>query len=311
MKAMPRHGSCLSILPLAVVLLATSGCSQTSSHAQGNPPVPPIEFVGQWGAKGDLPGQLDDPAGIATDNLGNVYVTDAGSHFIHKFDARGTPLLSFQEVPLKHPQSIAVDDEGLIYVTDPVRASVFIFMPDDQRHRELRVRARPSAENELSVGVDDDGVIYVLDASTGKVFTYTSRLHFRRAWTPGSEKTHWGPLELGGDQNIWILDSTANRLLRFSGSGQLLAGITPGSANADPKIDGEFAVSRNYVFAMDANGLMLHVLTFDGHVKVDVDLAPQLGQANRLPPPIAVSSRQELFVLDVPECRVYRYRIHL
>jgi hypothetical protein len=60
---------------------------------------------------------------------------------------------------------------------------------------------------------------------------------------------------------------------------------------------------------MDPNGLTLHIVTTDGAPKLDVDLAPQLGQGNRRAPALAVSSRSELLVLDAPETRVLRYRI--
>jgi hypothetical protein len=39
---------------------------------------------------------LDEATGIAADGLGNIFITDAGSKSIHKFDPQGTPLLSFQ-----------------------------------------------------------------------------------------------------------------------------------------------------------------------------------------------------------------------
>ncbi|HEY6904890.1 MAG TPA: hypothetical protein VI216_11325, partial [Candidatus Acidoferrales bacterium] len=63
-------------------------------------------------------------------------------------------------------------------------------------------------------------------------------------------------------------------------------------------------------FAMDADGRKLHVWSTDGQPKVDVDLAPQLGQGNRPAPPIAVSPRKELVVLDAPGARVLRYQIN-
>jgi streptogramin lyase len=271
--------------------------------------------------------------GIATDTLGNVYLTDAGSEYIHKFDPKGTPLLSFQEDPLKHPQSIAVDWEGAIYVTDPARASVFIFLPDDEkeRHHELRLKERGSAENSLSIAVDDDGEIYVLDAKAGKVFVYSPRLHLERSWAPAGSSgagRHWDALELGADRNLYFADLSTNHLLRFSAEGQLLAEVAPGadpngnaggSANAGAsgqssvgtKISDEFAVSKDYVFMMDSNGTTLHVWSVDGKPKLDVDLAPQLGPGYHAAPPIALSSRHELFVLDAPKARVLRYRVNL
>jgi streptogramin lyase len=330
-ERMPRQAIGPMILALAALTLA--GCSKINSPVRASDAAPSVEFVDAWGAKGDAPGQLDDPVGIATDTLGNVYLTDAGSEYIHKFDPKGTPLLSFQEDPLKHPQSIAVDWEGAIYVTDPARASVFIFLPDDEkeRHHELRLKERGSAENSLSIAVDDDGEIYVLDAKAGKVFVYSPRLHLERSWAPAGSSgagRHWDALELGADRNLYFADLSTNHLLRFSAEGQLLAEVAPGadpngnaggSANAGAsgqssvgtKISDEFAVSKDYVFMMDSNGTTLHVWSVDGKPKLDVDLAPQLGPGYHAAPPIALSSRHELFVLDAPKARVLRYRVNL
>jgi hypothetical protein len=55
---------------------------------------------------------------------------------------------------------------------------------------------------------------------------------------------------------------------------------------------------------------MLHIVDSEGKPKMDVDLAPELGQGSRPAPPLAVSARHELLVLDAPERRVLRYRIN-
>ena len=299
------------------VALTLGGCSRINSPVRAQGAALSVEFVDAWGAKGGAPGQLEDPVGIATDTLGNVYVTDAGSEYIHKFDAKGTPLLSFQEDPLKHPQAIAVDWEGAIYVTDPARASVFIFLPDDEkeRHHELRLKTRASAENSLSIAVDDDGVIYVLDAKAGKVFVYSPRLRLERSWAPAGSSgagRHWETLELGAGGNLYFADLSTNHLLRFSAEGQLLAEVAPGAGDPDPKISDQFAVSHDYIFVMDANGTTLHVWSVDGKPKLDVDLGPQLGPpGHRAAPPIALSPRHELFVLDEAKARILRYRVSL
>lgn len=325
-------------LTLALTALLTlGGCSRIDSPVRASSAAPSVEFVDAWGAKGGAPGQLDDPVGIATDTQGNVYVTDAGSEYIHKFDPKGTPLLSFQEDPLKHPQSIAVDWEGAIYVTDPARASVFIFLPDDEkeRHHELRLKERGSEENSLSIAVDDEGVIYVLDAKAGKVFVYSPRLRLERSWAPAGSSgagRHWDALELGGDRNLYLADLSTNHLLRFSAEGQLLAEVAPSAdANANAgasgqtsattnassqssvttKISDEFAVSHDYIFMMDSNGTTLHVWSVDGKPKLDVDLGLELGPGYHAAPPIALSPRHELFVLDAPKARVLRYRVNL
>ena len=129
---------------------------------------PTLHFIGQWGEPGNGPGTIQQPSGIATNSLGDIFIVDSGSAFISKFAPEGKPLLSFQEDGLNHPQSIAVDHGGALYVTDPVRNSVFIFMPNGDHYRELRLRTRPVPGNTLSAAVGDDGLIHVLDQHAGK-----------------------------------------------------------------------------------------------------------------------------------------------
>jgi glucose/arabinose dehydrogenase len=300
-----------------VIFAAVIGCSQPATEAQPAPPAPlAVEFIGQWGVKGAGPGQLDEPVSIATDMLGNVYIADAGSRFIHKFDWQGTPLLSFQEDALKHPQWIAVDTDGDIYISDAVRGSVFVVYPGGEKdiHRELHLRTRPGKEGFVSVAAGSDDLIHVLVSTGGKVETYSSRFRLMQTWPPAAPSstsdsgnhTDIGPIALAPDGNLYIADQHGNRILRFTAAGQFVSEIK--ASPAAGRLSSQFAVSRYSVFAMDADGRKLHVWGTDGTPKLDVDLAPQLGQAFRPAPGLAVSPRGELLVLDQPEARVLRYR---
>ncbi|MGH9712118.1 MAG: NHL repeat-containing protein [Candidatus Acidiferrales bacterium] len=277
---------------------------------------PPLEYVGAWGAKGDGPGHLQDPASIATDRLGNVYIADPGSRFVHKFGPTGKPLISFQEDPLKHPQSIAVDLGGTIYVTDPVRKSVFICLPSGERDRfhELRLRTHSGKENILGVGVADDGLIYVLDSDAGKISAFNPRMRLALSWQPresaSDSKGRPGAIVIAPDTSVYVSDPADNRILKFTREGRYVSEIRPAMGGNGSRLSSEFAVTANYIFAMDADGRMLHVWTLDGAPKLEMDLAPELGQAARMAPPLAVSPRGELLVLDEPEARVLRYRIN-
>lgn len=331
-------------------LLFASGCSQLSApaHAQSATPAP-LQFISQWGTKGDLPGQLDDPQSIALDPAGNIYIANAGSGFIEKFSANGTPLLAFQENRLKQPQSIAVDDGEAMYITDPARSTIYVVFPQSERdvHRILRLRTHPSSENSLSVAVDDEGMIYVLDQDAGKVFTFSPRLRLWRSWIPSPERLRVtsrtrterpapvGPVHVGGDGNVYVADADSNRLLRFDNLGRFLGGIPsnaakintvsessrPPSGNGDaapapnppltPTISDEFAVSRYYIFVMDANGTTLHVWNMDGSSKLDIDLSDKLGATHHRPPALALTrDGKGLYVLDSANCQVLRYRVN-
>jgi DNA-binding beta-propeller fold protein YncE len=294
--------------------LSIAGGLQTETQAvQLRPPAAALEYIGAWGTKGDGPGELQDPVSIAADNLGNAYIADPGTGFIHKFASYGKALLSFQEDGLKHPQSIAVDGGGAIYVTDPARASVFIFLPGGDHYRELRLRSRPSTANFLSVAVADDGLIYIFDSDAAKVLAYNSRFRLEQTWempTSGSRSGRIpGPIETGHDGFLYIANSSGN-ISKFTREGHFVSEITPSANQGKWNPTDGFAVSNNFIFVMDSDGRMLHIVDSEGKPRLDVDLAPELGQGSRPAPPLAVSTHHELLVLDAPERRVLRYRIN-
>lgn len=312
---MRGQNACVFLVLLLSCLGFEAGCAQVETHADPQQPAPLLQFVAAWGVQGDGPGQLQEPISIATDAVGNIFITDAASRFVHKFGPQGSPLLSFQEDPLKHPQSITLDSGGAIYVTDPVRGSVFVFLPDGERYRELRLRTRPRAGNVLSVAVGFDGLIHVFDPNAGKIFVYTRRFRLLRSWQPPGNPSDWktnpGRIAIGPDGYLYLSFPSDGRILKYTRDGHLISEIQADTNGSGEKLSSEFAVSLNYIFAMDSNGRLLHIWTLDGQPKGDVDLAPELGQAPRQAPALAVSSRGELLVIDTPGSRVLRYRINL
>ena len=310
---MTHSGHSLAALIVMVCSVALAGCSNATSEPLPKgaaSPAPSLQFIGQWGAKGDGPGQLSQPSGIAANALGDVFLADIGSAFVTKFAYEGKPLLSFQEDGMNHPQAITLDHGGAIYVTDPVRSSVFIFLPNGDRFRELHLRTRPNVENPLSVAVGDDGLIHVLDPAAGKVFTYTMRQRLVQTWEPTETvpgQGHFGPIVKGPDDLLY-LGTPSGGIMKLTHDGHLTTELlATNGASWNP--NSGFAIWNNSIFIMDSNGLTLHIVTTDGAPKLDLDLAPQLGQGKRRAPALAVSQRPELLVLDSPEARVLRYRI--
>lgn len=270
---------------------------------------PPLQYLDTWGMKGNQPGHLDQPTSIAADALGNIFIADAGSRFIHKFDPQGTPLLSFQDDWIKLPTSIAVDRGGGIYTADAARGSLSIFFPGGDRYRDFRLKTRPSSEDDLGVAVSDDGMVFVLDENAGQVFAYTSRFRLAQTWRPLANSRP-SAIASGADGYVYVLDAAGNRIVRFTHEGHAISEIAARPAGSGRQLGNQFAISNGYVFLMDGDGLTLHIFSSDGKPKLDADLSPQLGFANRFIPPLAVSPRHELFVLDAPNSRVLRYRLN-
>jgi hypothetical protein len=316
LKFMGFRRSLCQLVTLLGCACVLGGCMEYSSSANPQASAPPfVQFVAQWGAKGDGPGQLDEPASIATDLMGNAYIADSGSEFIQKFGPDGTPLLAFQEGGLKHPQGIALDHGGGIYATDPSRSVVYIFKPSGERYRVLHLRARSNAENEISVGVGADGMIHVFDSIANTVYTFTPRMRLIHKWQPAegvhAAGMHLGPLGMGPDGFLYIADEDEGKILRFTDEGRFDTAYSVSNADGTlRRLSREFAVSINDVFAMDADGVTLHVWTTDGKWKMDADLSSELGHESHVPPLLAFSSRGELLALDPPQDRVLRYHIN-
>jgi hypothetical protein len=306
--------STLVALPL---LCALCSCSQSSSRVEAQPvPSFSITYVASWGTKGTDPGQLSQPTDLATDSLGNVYLADAATLYIDKFNWDGHPLLSFGEPSLKDPQEIALDSGGAIYLTDVGRGSTFVFFPEGDHHHELRIAGkRPNEEDVLGVAVGDDGLIHVLDEDAGHIYTYKPNYRLLRNWQPAANvpnaRVRARGIAVGPDGFVYVLDTLGNHVLRFSNDGQFQSQIDASADGVTRKLGDQFAVGLGYIFVMDADGRMLHVWSSsDGRPKGDFDLAPDLGQGNRAAPSLAVSPRKELLVLDRPGARVLRYRLN-
>ena len=307
-----RAGSLAVMASFALFACAIGGCTHSGTRVEASHPAPPaLSYIGQWGTKGDGPGQLDQPTCIATDSVGKAYIADAGSHFVHKFDTDGTPLLSFQENYLKNPQSITVDSGGAIYVTELTSKSAFVYFPNGDRYRQLKLKTHTNSEDMLSVGVDDGGLIQILDAEASRVFTYTSQMRLKGSWTPaGGEadgQVHARMVASVPDGSVYLLDADADRILKFTSDGHFVSEMKADGGSG--RLSDAFAASPIGIFAMDADGHTLHVWSPDGQPKLDMDLAPELGQENGAAPALAVSPRKELLVLDAPQSRVLRYRI--
>ncbi len=304
----------VSLAALLVAFLWGSACGRQADPPP-KPPPPPLEYLGEWGAKGDGPGQLSRPVSIATDSGGVVYIADAGSSFVHKFDPAGHPLLAFQDPALGSLDGIAVDRGGAIYVSDGVRSSIWIFYPDGTRYRQIRCARRAACRERLGVAVDDDGNIFASEPCLQQVQKFDARGRVLKTWRPPGDQTGAGgsPADaaIGPDGFLYLVDVKSNRIQKFTREGEFVSAWGKAETPTEPfGVLGGVAVSPNYVFAADEANRRIHVWTLDGRYKLSDDLGGRLQSERATRLGVAVSPRGELLVLDAEGARILRFRIH-
>lgn len=293
-------------------MLLASACG--SEHAQPppqKPAPPPLEFLGAWGTRGDGPGQLSSPTGIAADTVGNVYLVEAFNRFLHKFSSKGEPLLSFQDDGIKNPGSIALDSGGAIYVAPYSGGQILVFLPDGERFRVLRSRSGPRFEGISSVCVDANGSIFISEFEAHRLRKLGPNGRPIAVWgrkNPGDTNIgRLGPAALGPDGFLYVSDHDNSMILKMNQD------LEPSKSWSVPEAFRpviSLAASRQFVFAAISGG-RIAVWTPEGDLKHVDNLGGQI-TAQNTPPPfhLALGRSNELLVLDALRARVFRFRIN-
>ena len=319
---------CSAVLLLGLQLLQAS-CVQEQAPLPP-PPKPALELIGEWGTPGDGPGQLSRPVSIAADFAGNVYIADAGSKYIHKFDPSGKPLLSFQDVSLKSPGGIAVDEGGGIYVTDTAGNQLLIFKPDGERFARIRRAGNGLLSGPSGVAVASDGTFYVTDLDGTRVTRYEGRLRPIYSWRlpePAPvQKGARADVATGPDGSAYVTHSHSPvvyatgaagpgdaplRVFAAEGAGSNGVAQGPLVPAKDNSASFGLSVSERHVFLVDAGSGRLTVWSVEGKPLLDSAL-PAAARSENPPAFVDVvwSARRELFVLEQAGARVLRFRVN-
>ncbi len=308
---MRRFGLTCGALPGSLLLL-TLACATTQPPA---PPLPPpMQVLGEWGQPGDGPGQMNVPVSLAADSDGLVYVADAGSGFVNKFDWNGQALHSFSHPRMQRPSGIAVDRGGAIYVADYSVERVFVFFPDGKLLREMRGAPSQPFRGPAGVAVDDDGFLYVLEFDAARIQKFDPRGGFVAAWGkegagPG-EFNFPADIAVGPDGLLYVADTHSARVQKFTRDGEFLAtwetAAQPG-ALADAT---GIAVTDKWVFVADSLAMRVQAWDLTGAPRHTDALGDSFRDAYETPTDVAIGKSGELLVLDPARPRVLRVRVN-
>jgi tripartite motif-containing protein 71 len=194
-------------------------------------------FLGKWGTPCELQsgkgcvdpdgpgplqpgdGQFNLPAGIAFDQEGNLYVTDAFNHRVQKFSPTGKFLGKFGVFGTGDGQfnitaGIALDKDGNIYVSDNKNDRVQKFDPMGKFLGRLDAPMR----RPYHLAVDKTNRIYVVDQGNNRIQVFDATGKLLLAWgkegaAPGEFQA---PKGIAIFQNfIYIADSDNHRIQKF------------------------------------------------------------------------------------------------
>ena len=275
----------------------------------------PLEYVGEWGTRGKAPGKLSLPLSFATDTSGFVYIADAATGYVHKFDGQGKFLHAFTDAKLQRPTGIAIDRDGRIYVAAYASDSVVIFDLQGKRLREVHGGPGLSFRGPEGVAVDSEGNLYVLEFDGHRAQKFDAQGRFLKSWGrdgSGPGEFHY-PVDacMGADGHLYVADTHNRRVEKFTREGQfVLAWGKPGTA--PDMMDDIFgiAVSEKYVFLADGGNRRVQVWTLDGRHVLTQALSGRLLGDVETPTDVAFGKPGELLVLDSAGARVLRFRMN-
>src|SRR5690606_10036712 len=134
----------------------------------------PLLSFGPYGMK---PGEFLYPVSLAVAPDDTLYVLDAETHLVQRFDPEGNFLLSFGgrgpgRGLFNEPRTVTVGRDGGVYVLDHGNRQVQRFDADGRYETRWAFRMGSDQEGMRvldGVTVDADGNLYVSDATGGKI----------------------------------------------------------------------------------------------------------------------------------------------
>src|SRR5919198_703687 len=171
-------------------------------------------------------GKFDVPWGIATDQEGNLYVSDTSNARIQKFKSDGTPLFKWgkdgsYDGAFFFPRGVAVDFVGNVYVADEGNHRIQKF---DARGSFLTKWGKEGSgpgqfKSPWGVACDALGNVYVVDSGNHRIQKFDGNGTFQCAWGNRgiTEMQVNFPSGIAMDREgcVYVVDSGNNRVFKY------------------------------------------------------------------------------------------------
>jgi DNA-binding beta-propeller fold protein YncE len=265
----------LRALKHAIILGAVS-CLPALSIASMAPATP--TFVLSWGTAGPSAGQFNQPSGIATDPLGNVYVADRYNNRIQAFDRFGN-LIRQWGAPgsgngqFNEPFALAIDPSGNVYVAEYAGNRVQKFTSAGAYLLQWGSPGSGNIQFNHATGIATDaaGNVYVVDQYNYRVQKFSGTggyLGQFGSWGTGPGQLML-PMGIAVDAtgNVYVGDFGNSRIQKFSSTGAYLLQLGSGPGNGMEEFDHPYGVAVDAVgnlYVADTNNHRIQVFNATG-----------------------------------------------
>ena len=262
---------------------------------------PDGNFMKAWGKfgfawRGAEAGKFDVPWGVATDQQGNLFVSDTSNARIQKFQSDGTPLIKWGrdgsfDGAFFYPRGLAVDFVGNIYVADEGNHRIQKF---DSRGNFLLKWGREGNglgqfKSPWGVACDALGNVYVVDSSNHRIQKFDSNGTYLCSWgnrglTEGQVNFPSG-IAVDKEGYVYVVDSGNNRVVKFAPTEEELmrgrekaekSAVQDGGSSLVATLAGKPGDTEAVLSWMDVPGAVSYNLYFNTSPDLTVETATKI-----------------------------------
>ena len=283
-----------------------------------------VQFVLKWGSLGSGNGQFNTPGGVATDNLGHVFVQDFSNSRIEEFDTSGNYITQFGSAGSGNGQfeagdnfrvpSIAANGNG-VYALDTLNGRVELFASSGAFVTAFGSDGSGNGQlvNPTAIALDVSGNVYVADTGNSRVEEFTSTGAFVMVFgSNGSGNGQFSdPQGIAVDSfgNIFVSDTGNSRIEKFTSAGVYITQWgTAGSGNGQfSQVAGLAVDPANNVYAADPGNDRIQIFDDNGNfISKFGSLGADAAQFN-YPTGVSVDNQFNIYVADGQNNRVQKF----
>ena len=199
---------------------------------------PQLQFIKDWGERGDLPSQFKQPGAVAVGPDGLVYVADTWNQRVQVFTPEGEFKREWTD-KYYGPRGIAVAPSGTVYLADTGNHRVRKFSPDGVEQLNWGGLGKEPGQftEPVGIAVDKDGKVYVVDNGNARlqIFDADGKLLSSFPVEGWEQKVFSEPhVTVATDGTIWVSVPVLRVVRAYDRNGKLLREIKGGDEPSLP-----------------------------------------------------------------------------